>query len=313
MGAELDRWARPVLAACRPMIRLWRRSALAAGMVGLLLSGCGSGPAGPTSNQPVSSGPEAGALPRPAHLVVVVFENKAEQEVLGSPDAPYLNSLSASGARFTEFRAVAHPSQPNYLALFSGSTQGVTDDSCPQLLGGRPNLAQRLMSAGYTFVGYSEGMPTAGFTGCTDSTGRYARKHNPWVDFANVPASSNLPFTDFPTDLSRLPTVSFVIPNLCHDMHDCDVATGDRWAQEHLAPYVEWARRRDSLLVVTFDEDDGTRANRIATFLVGPMVKSAVLSQPANHYNLLRTIGDLYGLEPLGAAKDAAPLTGWAR
>ena len=80
-----------------------------------------------------------------------------------------------------------------------------------------------------------------------------------------------------------------------------------------MAPYVEWARRHDSLLVVTFDEDDGTRANRIATFLVGPMVKSAVLSQPANHCNLLRTIGDLYGLEPLGAAKDAAPLTGWAR
>ncbi|HEX6056954.1 MAG TPA: alkaline phosphatase family protein, partial [Intrasporangium sp.] len=130
--------------------------------------------------------------------MVVVFENKAEQEVLGSPDAPYLTSLSASGARFTEFRAVAHPSQPNYLALFSGSTQGVTDDSCPQLLGGRPNLAQRLMSAGCTFVGHSEDMPTAGFTGCTDSTGRYARKHNPWVDFANVPASSNLPFTDFP-------------------------------------------------------------------------------------------------------------------
>lgn len=293
------------------MIQRWGRSAVAAGVVVALLSGCGSGPADPTTSQQVSSAPEPSALPRPAHLVVVVFENKAEHQVLGVPDAPYLNALSASGARFTEFRAVAHPSQPNYLALFSGSTQGVTNDSCPQDFGDRPNVAQRLQSAGYTFTGYSEGLPAAGFTGCT--SGRYARKHNPWVDFSNVPASSNLPFTAFPTDLSRLPTVSFVIPDLCNDMHDCDVATGDRWARDHLTPYVTWARSHDSLLVVTFDEGDGTGASRIPTFLVGPMVRSAVLSQSVNHYNLLRTIGDLYGLDPIGAARDAAPLTGWAR
>jgi acid phosphatase len=96
-------------------------------------------------------------------------------------------------------------------------------------------------------------------------------------------------------------------------MHDCDVATGDSWARDHLAPYVTWARTHDSLLVVTFDEDDGTPTNRIATFLVGPMVKSVTLSQPVNHYNLLRTIGDLYGLEPLGAARTTAPLRGWSR
>jgi acid phosphatase len=245
--------------------------------------------------------------------VVVIFENKAAQQVLGSPDAPYLTSLSATGARFTRSRGVTHPSQPNYLALFSGSTQGVTDDSCPQDLGSRPNLAQELQSAGSTFAGYSEGLPVAGFTGCVDPTGSYARRHNPWVDFSNVPASSNLPFTDFPTDLSRLPTVAFVVPDLCNDMHDCDVATGDSWARDHLAPYVTWARTHDSLLVVTFDEDDGTPTNRIATFLVGPMVKSVTLSQPVNHYNLLRTIGDLYGLEPLGAARTTAPLRGWSR
>jgi acid phosphatase len=244
--------------------------------------------------------------------VVVVFENKAEQQVLGSGDAPYLTSLAASGARFTNSHGVAHPSQPNYLALFSGSVHGVTDDSCPQRLGDQPNLAQQLQQAGFSFAGYSEGLPMAGYTGCTAPAGTYARKHNPWVDFANVPAASNLPFTDFPTDLSRLPTVSFVVPNLCHDMHDCDVATGDHWAREHLAPYVTWARAHDSLLVVTFDEDEGSRTNRIPTFLVGPMVKRTTVPQRITHYNVLRTIEDLYGLEPLGGAGGVAPLTGWA-
>lgn len=244
--------------------------------------------------------------------MVVIFENKAEQQVLGSAAAPYLTSLAASGAQFTNSHGVGHPSQPNYLALFSGSTQGVTDDSCPQQLGDRPNLGQQLQQAGFSFGGYSEGLPTTGYTGCTDPAGTYARKHNPWVDFKNVPATSNRPFSDFPSDPSRLPTVSFVVPNLCHDMHDCDVATGDRWARDHLAPYVTWARTHDSLLVVTFDEDDGTDTNRIATFLVGPMVKTTTVSQRIDHYNVLRTIEDLYGLEPLGGARAAAPLTGWA-
>lgn len=303
------------------------RGGLAAGLlvlVSLPLAGCSSGSAASTSiqggsQQPLgttaslSPAPRGSAGARPAHVVIVVFENKAQQQVLGSPDAPYLNSLSASGARFTDAHGVTHPSQPNYLALFSGSTQGVTDDSCPQTLGDRPNLAEQLQRAGYTFAGYSEGLPSAGFTGCTDATGRYARRHNPWVDFANVPASSNQPFSDFPADPSRLPTVAFVIPDLCNDMHDCDVATGDRWAREHLAPYVNWARTHDSLLVVTFDEDEGTHANRIPTFLVGPMVKPGAIAQPVNHYNVLRTIEDLYGLEPLGMARTAAPLRGWAR
>lgn len=297
---------------------------------GLLLAGCsgGSGPtsAGPPPDRPASHSASAGSqptgsvtasprsssgLPRPAHVVVVVFENKAAHQVLGSGHAPYLNSLAASGARFTNSHGVTHPSQPNYLALFSGSTQGVTDDSCPQELGDRPNLGEQLDRAGFTFTGYSEALPTAGYTGCT--AGEYARRHNPWVNFTNVPATSNLPFSDFPADLSQLPTVSFVIPDLCHDMHDCDVATGDQWARQHLAPYVSWARTHDSLLIVTFDEDEGTSTNQIPTFLVGPMVRRTTIPQRITHDNVLRTLEDLYGLAPLGKARDAAPLAGWVR
>jgi acid phosphatase len=239
-------------------------------------------------------------------VLVVVFENKDAEQVLGSPDAPFLTSLAASGAEFTQAHAETHPSQPNYIALFSGSTQGVTDDSCPVRLSG-DNLAGQLMAAGRTFTGWSEDLPGVGSTVCT--AGGYARKHNPWVDFPALPPAVNQPLTALPDDFADLPTVSFVVPNLCHDMHDCDVATGDAWAREHLAPYADWARTHDSLLVVTFDESEGADAdNHIATFLVGPMVEPGRTDQRIDHYSLLRTIEAMYGLDPLGEAANRDPI-----
>nr|WP_264176014.1 alkaline phosphatase family protein [Effusibacillus dendaii] len=125
-----------------------------------------------------------------------------------------------------------HPSQPNYLDLFSGSNQGVTDDSCPHPFSA-PNLAAELIQAKLTFGGYSEDLPTVGFTGCSSPNTRhptYARKHNPWVNFTNVPTDVNMPFTNFPKDFSHLPTVSFVIPNLDHDMHDGTIKQADNFS-----------------------------------------------------------------------------------
>ena len=238
---------------------------------------------------------------------MVIFENEDPENIVGGPQAPYLTSLAGSGATFTDGHGETHPSQPNYLALFSGSTQGVTDDSCPQTFSG-PNLAAQLDGAGRTFIGYSEDMPGADYAGCR--TGRYARKHNPWVDFPNLPPSVNQPFSALPADFSDLPTVSFVVPNLCNDMHDCGVAAGDAWAQQNLSAYVAWARGHNSLLVITFDEGKGSAANHIATLLVGPMVSTGTYDQRINHYSLLRTLEDMYGLPPVGKAVDAVPLTG---
>jgi acid phosphatase len=246
-------------------------------------------------------------VPSPAHVVVVLFENKDAGAVLGASDAPYLNQLAGEGATLTDAHGVAHPSQPNYLALFSGSTQGVTDDSCPQSFTA-PNLAEQLRAAGRSFTGYSEGLPSPGYTGCR--IGRYARKHNPWVDFPALPASVNQPLSALPHDYSALPTVAFVVPDLCSDMHSCPVATGDEWARAHLASYAAWARTHDSLLVVTFDEDEGSSANHIPTFLLGPMVRRGASAQRVDHYGLLRTIEDMYRLAPLGEAARARPLTG---
>ena len=283
-------------------------------VLGLIaVAGCGAG-GGPTAD-PDATGPvvgrSAGSLPRPSHVVVVIFENKGRAQLFDR--APYLARLAATGAGFVHSHGIAHPSQPNYVALLSGSTHGVRDDSCPQDLGAKPNLARQLIDAGYTFAGYSESMPAAGFTGCSAAGGLYQRKHNPWADFGNIPASDNRRYTGFPTDLSRLPTVSFVVPNMCHDMHSCPVSAGDRWAGRNLPRYVHWARSHHSLLVVTFDEDDNTTANHIPTFLVGPMVKPGRVSQRVDHYNVLRTLEDMYGLPPLGLASRAHPLHGWTR
>lgn len=259
--------------------------------------------ASPGSSSGVPTG--AGA---PAHVVVVIFENKDAGQVDGANSAPFLNGLAAEGTMFTDAHGEAHPSQPNYVALFSGSTHGVDGDSCPQDLTGE-NLASQLMAAGRTFVGYSESLPQSGYTGCGDGT--YARKHNPWADFPALPASVNQPLTSLPNDFANLPTVAMIVPNLCHDMHDCSVATGDEWSRQHLAGYARWAQTHDSLLIVTFDEGNGSdAANHIPTFVVGQGVRPGVSGQRIDHYTLLRTIEDFYGLAPLGQASDVQPLTG---
>ncbi len=288
-----------------------RNRIVAATTMLLALAACSSH--GPTADPdatgpPVSSVP--GAVPRPDHVLLVVLENKDRSQVIGSPAAPYLTSLAHSGATFVDSRGIAHPSQPNYVALLSGSTHGITDDSCPQDLGAAPNLARALLDAGHTFVTYSESMAGAGFTGCSAADGSYVRKHNPAADFSNIPAGSNRSYAQFPADYAALPTVSLLVPNMCHDMHDCPVSTGDSWASAHLSGYAHWAMTHNSLLIVTFDEDSGTPANRIPTIFAGPMVRPGPSKQPIDQYNLLRTLEDFFALPPLGRAASAAPITG---
>jgi acid phosphatase len=276
----------------------------------MLLAGCGADAA--SSSPLVPSVP--GAVPRPDHVLVVVFENKNYEQIIDNPQAPYLTGLAHQGANLTDAHGETHPSQPNYIALLSGSTQGVTNDACPQELGGAPTLVGQLAGAGLSFTGFSEGLPAPGFTGCSSPDGRYARKHAPWVDFTSTPPAANAPLSALPKDDAALPTVSVVIPDMCHDMHDCPVPAGDTWARDNLAGYVQWARSHNSLLVITFDEDDGRSQNHIATVLVGPMVRAGNVAGRADHDTLLRTIEDMYGLPALGGAAHTAPLTGiWLR
>jgi hypothetical protein len=246
-------------------------------------------------------------LPRPDHVLILVLENHAYGQVIQNPNAPYISSLAGQGANLTQSFGVTHPSQPNYLAMYSGSTQGLISDSCPHTYS-KANLGQELIGAGLTFAGYSEGMPSDGYTGC--NSGRYARKHNPWVNFTNVPASANLGYNRFPTDYAKLPTVSFVVPDLCNDMHDCSVATGDAWVKRNLDGYVQWAKTHNSVFLLTFDEDDRSASNRIPTVLVGQPVKPGTYPQRVDHYGVLRTLLDMYGLACMGNSCGASPITG---
>lgn len=250
--------------------------------------------------------PAATAPPAFSHIVVVMEENHSFSDIIGSSSAPYINSLATQGASFTDSFAVTHPSQPNYLALFSGSTQGTSSDSCPHTFSGN-NLGNELRAAGLSFTGYSESMPSDGFTGCT--SGAYARKHVPWTDFSDLPSSVNLRFSEFPTNFANLPTVSFVIPNLDDDMHDGTIAAGDTWLQNNLNSYVQWAKNNNSLLIVTWDEDDSSMNNQIPTLFVGANIIPGKYGEKITHYSVLRTIEDTRGLTHLGNASSATTIT----
>jgi acid phosphatase len=244
-------------------------------------------------------------LPAYDHIVVILEENKSLPEIIGNPAAPYLNSLAVGGASMTRSFGVAHPSEPNYLALFSGSTHKLTSDACPVSYPGE-NLAHQLATAGKTFAAYSESLPSPGYTGCR--SGHYRRKIEPWTDFSNVPAAVNRPLSDLPTDFATLPKVSFVVPNLKNDMHSGSIAVGDSWLAQHVGPYAQWAMSHNSLLMVTFDEDDRSAANHIATFFYGAHVTPGNYHEHVTQYSMLSTLEALTGLPCIQRSCSARPV-----
>ncbi|CPR13466.1 secreted acid phosphatase [Mycobacterium bohemicum DSM 44277] len=250
----------------------------------------------------------AAALPQPAHVVIVIEENRAATHIIGNNSAPFINALAAGGANMTQSFAETHPSEPNYLALFAGSTFGVTSDTCPVDAGAAPNLASELLAAGYTFAGFAEGLPAAGSTVC--SAGKYARKHVPWANFTNVPPADSLPFSAFPMgNYAALPTVSFVIPNNDDNMHDGSIPQADAWLNSQLSGYANWAVANNSLLIVTWDEDDGGPRNQIPTVIYGGHVKPGNYAEQISHYNVLSTLEQMYGLPKTGYAVNAPAIT----
>jgi acid phosphatase len=245
-------------------------------------------------------------LPRYDHIVIVVEENHAASEIFGNRSAPFMNALAAGGAVMTQSYAVAHPSQPNYLALFAGDTFGVESDACPLSLGPAPNLGSALFAAGYSFGSFAEDLPAVGSTVC--GAGKYARKHAPWVNFSNVPAATSMPFTAFNAG-PQLPTVSFVIPNLDNDMHDGTVAQADTWLATNITAYANWAKANHGLLIVTFDEDDASERNQVSTIVYGADVRPGTYAEPINHYSVLSTVEQIYALPKSGLAARTAPIT----
>lgn len=249
------------------------------------------------------------ALPRaPKHIVLIVEENKDFDDIIGNPKAPYLNELARRSAVFTHSFGVAHPSQPNYFALFAGVTDR-EGDSCDvtDIAANASNLGSELQQAHRTFVGYAEDLPSTGFSGC--SSGLYARKHAPWTHFSNIPSSQSRSLNALHS-FDTLPTLAMVIPNLDDDMHNGSIARADAWLRTHIDPLIRWGDAHDTLVIITWDESDAPVTNHIPTLMTGAMVRPGRYDTPITHYHVLRTIEAFYGLAPLGGSVTAFPISG---
>lgn len=278
-----------------------------------LNAGCGS--ARPT-RLPAALAPAS--LPRSpsSHVVLIVLENKEYGDVIGSPATPYLDRLVRHSGLATRSYAITHPSLPNYLALTSGSTHGITSD-CTDCQVSGPSLATQLDRAGRSWKAYLEGAPRRCFRGA--EAGSYAKKHNPFAyyeDIARDPARCRrlVPLSALTGDLRTgdLPAFAMISPDLCHDTHDCDVRVGDRFLGR-LLPAILHELGPHGFLVLTWDEgttDAGccgvARGGHIATAVAGPDVRpGSRTSRPVDHYGVLRFVERAFGLPPLAGAEQA--------
>ena len=279
-------------------------------VTGMLIASASGGPEGPIPIAPADS-----ALHDVQHVVMVVFENHAADTILGRPDAPAFATVAAEGGVATRYTGVAHPSQPNYFALWSGTTHGARND--PLDLDG-PTIADQLEAAGLSWRVAAEHVPPGCYRGAVaeggrDGPGTYVRRHEPAISFHSV--------SDNPARCARIGDLTsfdpaaadfwLVVPDLCHDLHDCGAADGNEFLArllDRLAASPTFAA--DGLLIVTFDEAPSDRGGApVTTILAGPAVKAGARSAaPYDHYSALATIEAIFGLPCLRAACEASPM-----
>ena len=257
----------------------------------------------------------ARAQPAPAHVMVIVMENQSYDNARSTP---YVASLVANSASFSNSHGIWHPSQPNYFVLWCGAMQAESGDNCPA--DGIPYYAENLGHAsevaGLRWRAYSENLPSIAATTCITHPGQlYLRKHCPWTNWGNVDHMNERPYTDLAVDIANdsLPQLAFVIPNACHDTHDCPIQAGDDWLSQNVPAMLSAIGPR-GLLILTWDEDDYSGDNRILTVFAGPLVKPGYVSgRIITHYTVLRTICEYLGLEPMGqSAADSSITDVWS-
>ena len=298
-------------AAARAMRAVIRSTTRAPVLVAIIFVGCGFGTLGATLTTAAAAQPPTTTRP---HVVVIVMENKEASQVLGNRSAPYLNSLVRRYGLATQSFGVTHPSLPNYLALTSGSTQGITSD-CTSCSVNAPNIVDQLTRAGVSWKAYLEGYPGHCFTGAT--AGAYAKRHNPFIYYTDVAhdrarCSRFVGFGALSADLraGQLPTYSWITPSVCNDTHDCGVAVGDRFLAATV-PSLLSALGPHGFLVLTWDEGasnagccgGAARGGHIATLVAGPdVIPGSRESSPVDHYGVLATIERALALPLLGQA-----------
>ena len=252
------------------------------------------------------------SVPAFDHIFLLVMENHAFGEVIGNTqDAPYINQIASEYGTAANYFAVAHPSLPNYLALAAGDTFGVTDDCLSCFVSG-PSLVDRIGASGRTWRAYMEQLPGPCFLG---DGGSYAQRHNPFIYFDGIRMTNQcgniVPFGNLATDIASTATTPdyiWITPDVCHDMHDCSTRTGDDWLRAVVPQILNSpaCTSQDCLFLITWDEDDHSQQNKVATLVLAKEVPAGFVSQTRyNHYSLVRTIEQAWELPPL-TANDAS-------
>ena len=298
----------------RVHLRIFAVSLLAAAAV---LAACGQA----TPGRALAVGPLK-SLPhsRTSHIAIIVMENEEAAEVIGNSAAPYINGLAHRYGLAAASYAITHPSLPNYLALTSGSTHDITSD-CTSCQVSATNLVDQLEAAHVSWRAYLEGFPGHCFAGA--GAGEYAKKHAPFLYYSDVARSPSrcrnlVGFRALASDLrhDQLPQFIWITPNLCDDMHDCSVATGDRFLARTVPPLLRELGPH-GFLILTWDEGNASSTagccsraaagGRIATIVAGPGARrNARTTTPIDHYGVLATIEEAFALPRLGAAADGA-------
>ena len=245
------------------------------------------------------------------HVVWIWMENHPWGAVVGNPAAPFINTLARACGTDSDYASVGSPSLPNYIGATSGSTQGIADDGDPAAHSlAVDNVFRQVRAAGGIERSFAESMPTS--CGLV-SAGSYAAKHNPAVYYSSpvdraACQADDVPFSAFASVLAggTLPTFTSITPNICDDMHDCSVGTGDQW----LATWVPQIlgsptyRAGTTALFVIWDEP-----TPVADVVVAPAVRPGTVSPvPVDHYSLLRATEEMLGLPLLGSAGTAPSL-----
>jgi hypothetical protein len=295
-----------------------RQLLLALVLASVTLGSCGAGNQQfPVQRTPSPIARLAGG--RPAHIVVILMENHEYGQVIGDRSAPYINGLAQGYGLADEMHAISHPSLPNYLALTGGSTFGINSD-CTGCKVHATSIVDQLEHAGISWKAYMEGLPYRCFTG--GDAGDYAKRHDPFIYYTDVTHQSSwcshvVGLSQLFTDERNgsLPQFIWITPNVCHDMHDCGVATGDRFLS-HLLPPLLGRLGSNGVLFLTWDEglsDAGccrlASGGRIATIVAGAGARRhARMKTAVDHYSVLQAVEDLFGLPRLrGAACACTP------
>lgn len=241
---------------------------------------------------------------KPRNVFVIVMENHSASEALS---APFTASLAQRYGVAQNYHAVAHPSVPNYLALTSGSTWGLQDDSYHVLPAS--DLGTQLTNAHVTWRAYMEGLTSRG---CLDSPVPYDPGHDPFAYYGGQCPANVVPLSELGPDLNGAATPRFVwiTPDMCHDTHNCDVAVGDSWLRQEVGQITaSQAWKSGGVLFITWDEDDSSSDNHVLTLVVAQGTGHRSSSKPYTHYSLLATVEDLLGVGRLGQASGATPMS----